>query len=260
MGYNNSQYRDSLYEAGTTVSADYLESGGVTLGYTHSGLSYKNNQPRLDQDAYFLSGRKHFHVDSLSGKITLRVDGNFITNTDPTQNTNNVKVWAIQTSYLSYDKQYYADFAYARSYYQNNLRVDQYTPTVGLALFDNAGWLQLRGYFIETSNPDRAEGLSSSQAAEIKYTHWLEPDSIFKPSNLQLGGMVGRRLYTVDMDAGSVANLADVQTGGITTGVEWRLGEHGKLLLLGGNNFYKNRTAGDSYAGAFGYINTSFTW
>ena len=260
LGYGNSQYRDSLYEAGAVVSADYLDEGGVTASYTHSGLTFKNGIARLEQDAYFLSGRKHFYVDELSGKITLRADGYVIDNNDSTNDTDNVRTFATQASFISYDKQYYADFGYARSSYRNNLRVNQYTPTVGLALFDSAGWLQLRGYFIETSNPDRAQGLSSTQAAEIKYTHWLTPDGYFTPNNLQISGLVGRRFYTVDMDAGSVANLADVQTGGITAGAEWTLGEHGKLLLLGGNNFYKNRTAGDSYSGAFGYLNASFTW
>ena len=260
LGYANSKIRDSLYEAGATVSANYLDQGGVTLGYTHSQLNYKNATPTLNQDAYFISARKHFYVDALAGKITLRADGHFINNNDSSGDTNNVKVWTTQASYTSYDKQYYADFGYASSRYQNNLHIDQYTPTVGLALFDNNAWLQIRVYFIETSNPDRAEGLSSTQAAEIKYTYWLSPDGYLKPSNLQLSGLVGRRLYAVDMDANYVANLADVQNGGITTGAEWRLGDHGKLLLLGGDNFYKNRTTGDSYSGAFGYLNASIVW
>lgn len=260
LGYSNSQYRDSLHEEGAVISADYLDEGGITAGYTHSEINFKNNLPRIDQNAYFLSARKHFYFDAIPGKITLRADGHFLDNTDVTNDTDNVNAWATQASFLSYDKKYYVDFGYARSHYPNNLHVDQYTPTLGLGLFDGDGWLQLRGYLIETSNPDRAQGLSSTQAAEIKYTHWLTPASYFKPSNLQIGGLAGRRVYAVDMDAGSVANLADVQTGSVTAGAEWKLGDHGKLLLLGGQNFYKNRTLGDSYQGAFGYLNASVAW
>lgn len=260
MGYGSSKYRDTLYEAGAVVSADYLDEGGITAGYTHSQLNFKAGIPTLNQEAYFLSGRKHFYVDALSGKLTLRADGHIIDNNDASNDTDNVRVWATQASYLSYDKQYYADFGYARSSYRNNLRVNQYTPTVGAALFDSNGWLQLRGYFIDTSNPSRAEGVRSTQAAELKYTHWLTPDNVFKPNNLQLSGLMGRRLYTVDMDAASVANLADVQTGGITAGAEWKVNEYGKLLLLGGTNNYKNKTIGDSYSGAFGYLNASVAW
>lgn len=260
LGYANSQYRDSLYEAGTVLSADYLDEGGVTASYTHTGLTYKDNTPSLQQEAYFLSGRKHFYFDGVPGKITLRADGYVIDNNEANNDTDNVRTFATQASFISHSKQYYADFGYARSSYRNNLRVNQYTPTVGLALFDSVGWLQLRGYFIEMSNPDRAQGLSSTQGAEIKYTHWLTPDGYFKPSNLQLSGLAGRRVYAVDLDAGSVANLADVQTGSINAGAEWKIGEHGKVLLLGGNNFYKNRTLGDSYSGAFGYLNTSYAW
>jgi hypothetical protein len=260
LGYADSKFRDSLHEEGAVVSADYLDEGGITAGYTHSEINFKNNVPRIDQNAYFLSARKHFYFDAIPGRITLRADGHIIDNTDPSNDTDDVRAWATQASFLSSDKQYYADFGYARSSYRNNLHVDQFTPTLGFALFDSAGWLQLRAYLIETSNPDRAQGLSSTQAGEIKYTHFLSPDGYLKPTNLQIGGLVGKRFYAVDMDAGSVANLADVQTGGINAGAEWQLGEYAKLLLIGGQNFYKNRAIGDSYSGAFGYLNVSTTW
>lgn len=264
--------RVALYEIGTFISADYLDEGGVTVGYTYSELTFnrrpirprldqfRGNLHRLDQTDYFLSVRKHLDFDGIPGKFTLRADGHFLDNDDASNNTDDVSVWATQASFLSYSKQYYVDFGYARSHYQNNLHVDQYTPTLGFALFDSDAWLQLRGYFIEPSNPDRAQGSSSTQAAEIKYTHWLTPASYFKPRNLQLGGMAGRRFYMVDMDAEYVANLADVQTGGIMAGAEWRLGEYGKMLLLGGENFYKNRVTNESYQGVFGYLNASITW
>ena len=83
---------------------------------------------------------------------------------------------------------------------------------------------------------------------------------MFKPNNLQLSGLVGRRFYAVDMDAASVANLSDVQTGAISVGAEWRLAGQGKLQLISGNNFYKNRTVNDSYSGAFAYVNVSFNF
>lgn len=257
LGYGSSQLRKTLFETGAVVSADYLDQGGVSLGYTHSWLDYKSNIPQLNQDAYFLSLRKHFYLDA--GKLSVRADGHVIDNNDATNTTDNVGAFATQVSFLTNDKQYYADFGYARSFY-SGLHVDQYTPTLGFALFDSYGWLQLRGYFIETSNPDKAQGLSGTQAGEIKYTHWLDPDGWYKPNNLQLSGLVGRRFYTVDMDAASVANLADVQTGGISAGAEWKLGDQGKLLLLGGNNFYRNRLLNDSYSGGFGYMNVSYNW
>ena len=97
---------------------------------------------------------------------------------NPQQNDTVTAAWygVTQASFTSCDKRYYADFSYAYSHYQNKLHVQQYTPTVGLGLFEGDGWWQLRGYFIETSNPDRAQGLSSNQAADIKYTYWLTPD------------------------------------------------------------------------------------
>ena len=109
LGYSGSQYRNALYEAGAVLSADYLDQGGVSLGYTHSWLDYKGNTPQLNQDAYYLSLRKHVFLDS--GKLSFRVDGHYIDNNDPSNDTDNVSAFATQTSFLTHDKQYYADLA-----------------------------------------------------------------------------------------------------------------------------------------------------
>jgi hypothetical protein len=256
--YSGSQIRDGVNELGVLFSGDYLEQGGLTLGLSKTVISFKQSQPQIDQDALFLSGRAHFYPDGTQGKVTLRVDGHLLKNNDLTGDTNEVQALAVQTSYLPNDRQYYFDLGVADSQYRNNLSVVQFTPTVGIACgFD---WLQLRGYFIQPSDPARAQGLNSTSALEVKYTHWLEAEGTFAPNNLQFGALLGKRIYAVDMDAGGISNLADVQNGGLTLGAEWKLAENTKLLLLGGQNRYDELKAVNSYQANFLYLNLNSSW
>lgn len=256
LDYSGSQFRDGVHEMGGLFSGDYLDDGGFTLGYTRTDIKFKQNLETINQDSYYGSLRKHLYLDDVPGKITLRADGYLLSNTDSTGATDGVNAWATQASFTTFDKQYYLDFGYARSAYRN-MFVNQYTPTVGTALFENDGWLQLRGYFIDPSDPDLSQGIKFTQAAETKYTHFLSPDGLFKPNNLQITGVYGNRLYQVDMDAASVINLSDIQRGGIILGAEWKFGSATKMLLQGGQNTYINRNVGDNYESRFLYLNVN---
>ncbi len=259
VDYSGSQYREGAYEIGGLLSGNYLDDGGFNLGYTRTDIKFKAGLPTINQDAYSASVRKHLYLDNVPGIITLNANGYLLNNNDSTGATDAVNVWATQASFASYNKLYYLDFGYARSDYRN-LSVNQYTPTAGLGLFNDDGWLQLRGYFIAPSNPMLAQGIKSTQAAEAKYTHFLTPDGQFKPNNIQIAGVFGNRLYTVDMDIGSVINLSDIQRGGFIIGAEWRFGSTAKMLLQGGQNTYINRNIGDNYESRFLYLsfNTIF--
>lgn len=259
VGYSGSQFREGVREIGGLFSGDYLDDGGFTLGYTRTDIKFKAGLPIINQDSYFVSVRKRLYLDNVPGIITLHTDGYLLNNNDPTGATDAVNVWATQASFTSYNKLYYMDFGYARSDYRN-LFVNQYSPTAGLALFDKDGWLQLRGYFIAPSSPELSQGIKRTQAAEAKYTHFLTPDGLFKPNNLQIAGVFGNRLYSVDMDVGSVINLSDIQRGGLIIGAEWRLGSTAKMLLQGGQNTYINRNVGDNYESRFLYLNVNTTF
>lgn len=256
VDYSGSKFRDGVKEIGGLFAADYLDEGGVTLGYTRTDIKFKAGLPTISQDSYFGSLRKHLYLDDVPGKITLRADGYLLSNTDSSGATDGINVWATQASFATFDKQYYLDVGYARSAYRN-MFVNQYTPTAGMALFDSDGWLQLRGYFIDPSNPTLSQGINFTQAAEAKYTHFLTPNGLFKPNNLQIAGVYGNRLYAVDMDAATVTNLSDIQRGGLIIGAEWKFGSATKMLLQGGQNTYVNRNIGDNYESRFLYVNVN---
>jgi hypothetical protein len=241
------------------LSGDYLEKGGYTLGVTRSNIEGKAGTADLGQTALFASGRMNFTPDKLPGRLTARLDLHAIDNDDASGDTDGVRVVAPQASYLSFDKRSYVDLGYARSTYRNDLSVNQWTPTLGIGFNGGADWLQFRGWFIDPSDVARAQGKDSTIALETKWTHWLAPN-MFGIDNLKASLLLGERIYAVDGDAGSVANLADIQRGGASLGAEWKLGRSGKLLMQLGQDRYRNETLADDYNSNYGYLWLSTQW
>ncbi len=257
--YSSADQRDSWASAGVVLSADYLEKGGYTLGVTHASIKGAAGTADIAQNALFASGRLNFTPDSLRGRLTARLDLHAIGNDDATGDTDGVRVVAPQVSYLSFDKRSYVDLGYARSTYRNSLSVNQWTPAVGFGFNQGADWLRLRGWFIDPSNAARAQGKDSTTALETKWTHWLAPNRL-GIDNLKASLLLGERVYAVDADAGSVANLADIQRGGASLGAEWKVGRAGKLLLQLGQDRYRNATLADDYKSNYGYLWLSTQW
>lgn len=259
--YNGADQRDRLSVYGLSLSADYLERAGFSLGLTHSGVKGKNGAADIKQNAAFASSRMHMTPDGLQGRLSLRLDLHAIDNDDATRNTDSVYALAPQVSYLSYDKQRYYDLGYARSIYKNSLSLNQFTPTLGIGFNDGADWLQFRAWFIKSSNAARSQGKTSTSALETKWTHWLgsNPAGI---DNIKAGLVVGERIYTVDGDAGSVANLSDIHRGGFNLGAEWKLGKDAALLAMIGRDRFRNAdlTPADDYSLNYVYLWLSGQW
>jgi len=257
--YASSVERDSMYSAGAVLSADYLDRGGFSLGGGVSGVRFKVF-PDIRQQSVFGSLRYKIYLDALPGPLTIRIDGHAIYNNDVTGNTDNVTVIAPQISFLNYDRTLYLDAGYTHSGYQNSLSVNQYTATAGFGFNANADWLQVRGYYIDPSNPLRAQGRNSTTAAELKWQHWFAPDNWLALDSIRIGGLVGERIYAVDGDAAVVYNLADIQRGGISLGLEWKLAEAIRFLIIGGQEYYLNNTIQDRYNSSYIYADFSMQW
>ena len=258
--YAGSLQRESFVSGGVVLSADYLERAGLTLGYTRTHVSFVPGISSTEQDALFGSGRIKLTPDGVLGTLTLRLDGHYVDNNDLSGNTDNVGAIAPLVSFLPYSKKYYVDLGYAHSVYQNNLKVDQLTPTLGLGLNDGSDWLQLRGFLIKPSNASRAQGKEDTLGLEGKWTHWLAPGNLLWLDNARLGGMVGERIYTVDPDGGSLSNLADVQKGGVSFGAEWRVSDETNLLLMASHDWYENLSIADPYRSASAYFSLTREW
>ena len=257
--YSGSNNRDSIIGAGVLLDANYLERGGIAIGGSFTKLSF-NAGNEIDQKALYGSLHYNLHLDAIPGLLTLRIDGHGISNNDVSGDTDNVRVIAPQLSFMNYDKTFYTDLGYAYSVYQNNLKVHQFTPTIGFGFNASADWIQLRGYFVDPSNPLRAQNKNSTTAVEAKWTHWFEPGSWYRPEMAQITGLAGERIYAVDGDAAIVYNLADIQQGSASLSLQWRVSESMKLMLIGGNERYLDNTIADTYDNRLIYLNISNQW
>ena len=257
--YSGSVKRKSVAGAGVIVRADYLDTGGFSLGGNYTKLSFANGSA-LNQQAFYASVRYNTYWDALPGPLTLKLDGHLINNNDATANTDNVQVIAPQLSFLNYAKTFYLDLGYAHSTYQNNLSVQQWTPTLGLGWNAGADWLQMRGYFITPSNQARAQNKTQTTALDVKWTHWLAPDAWLGLEKVQVSGLAGERIYAVDGDAAAVYNLADIQKGSIAVAAQWRIAQHHQLMLSFGNERYLDNTINNTYDNRYAYMDVTSQW
>lgn len=257
--YSGSINRNYIVGAGMLLNADYLEQGGVAIGAGFTKLSF-NTGGEIDQKALYGSVHYNLYLDAVPGPLTLRIDGHGIFNNDVSGDTDNVTVIAPQLSFMNYDKTFYADLGYAYSSYQNNLNIHQFTPTIGFGFNASADWIQLRGYFVDPSNPLRAQNKNSTAAVEAKWTHWFASSSWHRLERAQISGLAGERIYAVDGDTAQVYNLADIQQGSVSLALQWQLTESMKLMLIGGNERYLDNTIADTYDSRYISLNISNQW
>ena len=258
--YIGSEERDALGSAGVLVHADYLDLAGFMLGYNRNELEYKTRHDDIQQNEFFISGRYNFYPDVLSGRITARLDLHLLNNDDRTGNTDDVSVVAPRIAYLTYNKRFYLDLGYARSTYQNDLDVDQWTPTAGVAFGGDRHYLQARGYFISPSNSLRAQGENNTTAVELKWHHWLDKENFLGINNVWVTWLIGKRIYAVDSDNVLVYNLADVETGALSAAAQWDFGDQIKVTVAGGLEQYENKIINDDYGNLFIYAGFSKEW
>lgn len=263
--YSGSLQRASLQNLGIFVRADYLERGGVTIGYNRTSLGGEDAGQDIEQDNIFLSGRWQTTPDWANGQISLRLDGYVISNDDVTGATDDVSVIAPQVSYMNYARTFYADIGYSESSYGDSvlvpdaLDVEQWTPTLGFGFNEQRDWLQLRAYLIKPSSPARAQNELDTAALQLNWTHWTT-NRFLGIDNFRYSMLLGERVYAVDPDAGSIYNLSDLQTGAAAIGAEWVPGEQSRVLLLFGVERYEERNIGEEYDSAFAYLNFTYNW
>ena len=257
--YSGSVLRDTLTDRGIRVTANYLDEGGITAGYSRTRVGMKTS-PSISQDNWLLSGHLNHYLDSGNGKLTFRLDGYRLNNNDFAGGTGGVTTYAPQISWLSSDSMKYSDLGFAYSSYPNQLTVKQYTPTAGFGFDRGSDWIQLRAYLIRGLNPARAEGKSSTTGMDAKWTHYFSPGSPIMPTFASLGIFLGEKIYAVDMDAMSVANLADLQRGGETVSLGWKMARNVKLFALLGQSRYRNALIANDYKLNVGYLDLSVDW
>jgi hypothetical protein len=291
--YSGSEERDTMTAYGLFAKADYLDKGGLTLGYNFTSVNGKSQNPDIDEDAWYLSGRLIRYSDLLAGKLGLRLDGYDITDkykisiatpavivrrrrpipagTTTATFTDNVSVVYAQLDYTNYGDRFYADIAYAASDYNYDAdaelrdnKVQQFTTTASMAFNNRYDLLQTRFYFIHLDHGDNTDGSTSSSAVEFKWLRWYKPNALLNINSSMVKLVTGKRLYPVDPDAAATYSISDVQTSSAAAGLDWKLGEQSKFFLLAGYDQYErpafNGEPSDKYSTLYLFGSVSLNW
>lgn len=258
--YGDSRFRNNIHSAGAQIAAAYKERASLTVGGEWSHVDFVNSfTNNIFGGNWHGSGKVSFWPDQLPGKLTARLDYHFIDNNDTSDFSDEVKVWNPIISFLNNDKTFYLDVGYAHSSYKEDLKLHQYTPTVGFLLWDD--WYQVRAYMINPSNKSRVQGTELTKAVEVKWTHWLQPGHWLKPFNVQASFMGGNRIHPVDPDALAVYSLGDLQTkNAYAIAAEWKLPHDMSLMLLGARSHWRQRTLNDNYVNETLFVSVSKKW
>jgi hypothetical protein len=265
-GFSGSTARDSLVNVGAFVRGDYLERGGFTLGYNRTALAFDDGAEDIEQRSLFLSGRIGLTPDALDGRLTLRLDVHDVANVGPMSTAGEAQAVAAQISYINFARTFYWDIGVAETEYPGagatggRLKVEQWTPTLGVGFNRQRDWLQLRGYLIDLGAQGVAGAPGDTSALELKWTHWPVRKRSGGLKDIRASILGGERLFAVDHDAAAVYNLAELQAGAASVGAEWAIGERTGALLILGVEQYEALDTRARYRSPFVYLNFSHTW
>jgi hypothetical protein len=263
LGYSGNAQRKNLTGWGVFVAGDHLDDGGVTVGYNRRNVNLAAHESIADQAAY-AAARLHRYEGNGPGRLTVRLDTHHVEDTTRTA-TDTINVFGPTIAYLSADKKRYADLGYTLSNYRStdpaveDLTVRQWTPSVGIAP-GAKDWLQLRGYLVSHAENNRMLGTRSTRASELKWTHRMTLHNGSGLERVEVGALIGTRMFAVDPDAAEVYSVPDLQREALALGLGWRLGAHLRVLTMVGWQSYENSRDGRDYDGRYLYAGVSKDW
>lgn len=285
--YSGSEQRDTLFGYGISFNADYLDKSTVNFGYDSQTINGKAENPDIKETNLYMSGRYIHYSDSIGGKLGFRADGYNIKDNTKTSSssggtgmgnnksstivvtsTDSADVVYAQVDFMNFSESLYGDIGYSHSSYDydnsasalldNN--VSQFTLTAGFAFNSRYDWLQSRGYFIQLDHGDNTNDVEKSNALEMKWLHWYNPGNFLNTHSSIFKILLGKRLYAVDPDTHTAYSISDLQTGSVAAGVDWKVGEQGKFLVLIGYDKYENLALSDKYASRYIFSSLSLKW
>jgi len=301
--YNDSPLRDTIYNLGVFLTADYLDSGGLSFGYNYSYIEGKTGNQEgfnsVDESAFYVSGVFHSYPDSLSGKLSYRLDAYYISDTTSVTETTTIQpppspspMISIRASHNSggsgnfktpiyYSNEsmtvnpmltfansaatYNLELGYAYSDYRygetsvNNNQVHQLAPMFGFGFNEKYDWIQMRAYFIHLTDTSLTHGEADFNSLAFKWKHWFKATSN-TVNNMGIDILLGKRMLAVDPDAAMVYSLADQETGAIAIHWQWVVSEVTKYRLQFGYEQYEDLLVGNDYNIVYTYFNFSHQW
>ncbi len=263
--YSGSEQRSDLLSTNLILNADYLDKFSFALAYNNFKINFKDTGAgafKVNQNAIAARLQYHAYSSALSGKLTAQLVAHSISNDDATTLSDDVSVIAPKIAYTNMAKDLYLDFEYVNSSYPNNgnLKIQQYTPSIGFALNNKADWLQFKAFLINSSDKALSQNEDSLSSLSINWTHWFAPGAILGIDSFFTSVLAGQRIYAVDNDSFSVYNLADVQQGSLVMGLNWKSGENTDISFIAGNENYENKTISNDYKQQYIYISLTQHW
>ncbi len=301
--YSGSDYYDDLAGFGAYVSADYLEKTSFIVGYNYNKRQYKSGLTGAPSDMkesiVFLGASGNYYLDSLPGKLTLRLDGyvgqdkynNFSVPAPMGGGTQNISIKDNFTvlnptvSFLNFAKTFYLDLGFAYSTYKSNdsannninithpkkniivggsstddITVTQWTPTIGFGFNRAVDWLQFRSYLIEYSSSNRVDFKDSAVSLETKWIHWFSSDPFLGMESASLILLAGERIYAVDSDSYSLYNFADMQNSSLAMNAKWKFANQLDFILQAGYENNEDIVENNNYSSSYLYGQLSRNW
>lgn len=231
--YVGSQTMNNQHGLGIRVLGEKNQTWGFAtdLQSTRISMAPITQVSVQNQGNWMLSAYCHVPSSHLSGRWTFQLDTHQIHNDASQSYGSHVRVFAPKVTWLSYSQPLKVDISYANSSYNNTATIHQYSSAIAYSLSGDNNWLQIRSYAINHLDPTKALGQSSTQATDIKLTHFLSAGTHWGPSALILGLERGKRIYVVDMATQTVYNLPMRNEGGENIAATWRLNSKSNLNL-----------------------------
>jgi hypothetical protein len=261
--YSGTDARAALTGWGMFISADYFESGGVTVGYNARSVD-RDAQPAVDEKHSYLSARVTRYVDATGGRVTVRVDRHRVDDRTPDVRDIGTATGA-RVAYLANRSTYYVDLGYTVSNYAaddaftDDIQVRQYTPTCGFPSGTN-DWTQLRAFFITHDESNRIAESRPTRALELKWTHRLAVRDLSGFDQFAFTALFGERMYAVDPDSADMYSVSDLQKATFGGTLRWRWSADTSIVLAVGTQRFENVRTSERYSGSFFYLNGSKSW
>lgn len=275
--YSGSEERDDWRTLRLLWQADYLERASLFVGYEYSHIAFnpefvgRGRHGRwsgnsVSQNLVNAGYTHNATPDAVGGRVGLRLDGYLLASEDEDGNSSSAWTIAPQVSWLSQSASWYFDLGYTYSSYADDpsagdFEVSQLTPTVGVAAGgEGRNWLQLRGYFINSTKTVATIGTSNTTAIEAKFTRDSSEGGWLGMQRWRLGVLMGTRMFAVDPDVRTVYSLTDEQGTSAFAGVDWTLSESLYLITTFGTESYNNAESQDKYRSNYVSLVLGATW
>jgi hypothetical protein len=230
--YDQSLAMNNQHGTGLRLWTEHQKSWGLSAGLqtTHINMNALSPSPTQNQDNWLVSAFTHSNSTFQPGRWTLRLDHHRINNDTQAGNSDGVRVIAPQISWVSQVHPITFDLSYAHSSYKDTPAVKQIGLALGLGI-STSNWLQLRSYNFRNLDPNYAMGHHSTQASELKLTHFMQSTGVAIPTAVTIGIERGQKIFHVDMLTQTVYNLPMVNEGATSIAARWDLGKNTKLSL-----------------------------